>query len=124
MTKRSISYRPEIDGLRALAVLPVLFFHADLGFSGGFVGVDVFFVISGFLIGSLYLVWPWKHTLSYYQNSKGEQMALVRENVLPGGFLELAGADPQTLMCLVLALGGLFAVLLLEFFGAKSAKSA
>jgi putative membrane protein len=81
-------------------------------------------LLTGFLIGSLYLVWPWKHTLSYYQNSKGEQMALVRENVLPGGFLELAGADPQTLLCLVLALGGLLAVLLLEFFGAKSAKSA
>jgi putative membrane protein len=81
-------------------------------------------LLTGFLIGSLYLVWPWKHTLSYYQNSKGEQMALVRENVLPGGFLELAGADPQTLLCLVLALGGLFTVLLLEFFGAKSAKSA
>ncbi|MCF3648446.1 acyltransferase family protein [Synoicihabitans lomoniglobus] len=48
-------YRPEIDGLRALAVLAVILFHAGLGLGGGYVGVDVFFVISGYLITSLIL---------------------------------------------------------------------
>ena len=46
-----MKYRAEIDGLRALAVLPVIFFHAGFEFfGGGFVGVDVFFVIGGYLI--------------------------------------------------------------------------
>ncbi len=55
----NLKYRPDIDGLRAIAVVSVIFYHSELSynninfFNGGFLGVDIFFVISGYLITSL-----------------------------------------------------------------------
>jgi peptidoglycan/LPS O-acetylase OafA/YrhL len=74
-----MEYRREIDGLRALAVLPVIWFHAGISaFGGGFVGVDVFFVISGYLITSVLLAELEQGTLTlpgFYERRGGRRIA-------------------------------------------------
>jgi len=75
-------YRSDIDGLRAVAVLLVLLFHTECGFSGGYIGVDVFFVISGFLITSLII-----------KNQQKEQFSLAMfwgrriKRIVPAAFV-------------------------------------
>lgn len=79
-------YRADIDGLRALAVLLVLLYHLDFGVTGGFVGVDVFFVISGYLIT--------RQIVSEYEQTGGFSIAGFyarrARRILPALFLTLA----------------------------------
>lgn len=61
-----IKYRADVDGLRAIAVIPIVLFHAGYEWiSGGFVGVDIFFVISGYLISSIILDQISRNEFSY-----------------------------------------------------------
>ena len=85
-----MQYRPEIDGLRTLAVVPVILFHAGVGlFSGGFVGVDVFFVISGFLITTIIVqgieAGTFTYTNFYHRRAK---------RLLPALFVVMAATIP------------------------------
>jgi putative membrane protein len=76
--------------------------------------------LTGFLIGSLYLIWPWKEVLSFYSSSSGKQKPLEQINVSPDRFAEVTGQDPQLLFCLLLAALGVVFVLGLERFSGAS----
>lgn len=65
--QKYIKYRPDIDGLRAVAVLAVVLFHFSPRFSGGFVGVDIFFVISGYLITDIIEKQISNNNFSYFE---------------------------------------------------------
>ena len=68
MTK---NYRRDIDSLRAISVLFVIFFHLNLPyFDGGFLVVDIFFVISGFLITKIILIDEFITNVDYFKNYK------------------------------------------------------
>jgi len=83
---RERSYRPDIDGIRAIAILSVVLYHAGVPrFSGGFTGVDIFFVLSGFLIGG--------HIFSELQGGSFSYLRFYQrraKRILPAFFLVLA----------------------------------
>ena len=92
-----MNYRSEIDGLRALAVIPVILFHAGFqAFSGGFVGVDVFFVISGYLITSIIISEKERGVFSI--SNFYERRA---RRILPALFLVMAVSIPFSYLWLV-----------------------
>ena len=74
-------------------------------------------VLTGFMIGALDKVWPWKETISFRVNSHGEQVPLLQNNVLPGVFETLTGQPSQLGWALVSAACGIVIVLLLEKMG-------
>lgn len=73
-----------------------------------------FALLTGFLFGSLSLIWPWKHVLEYRVDSQGEKVAFLQENVLPGTYQMLLGIDSQWLVCLLLMAIGFALVFVLE----------
>lgn len=65
-------------------------------------------LLGGFMLGSLNKVWPWKYTLAYSINGKGEEVPLMQDNLLPGSYEVVAGLDPQLWPALgLMLLGGL-----------------
>lgn len=81
---------------------------------------SVLAVLTGFLIGSLYLIWPWKEVVSHYQGSSGELKPLVQLNVSPEHFTQVTGQDAQFLLAVLLAIAGIVLVLGLERLSAPA----
>lgn len=75
--------------------------------------------LTGFLLGSLQMIWPWKHTLHFYENRHGELEPLVQQNVLPAEFAALTGEHAQLLGAIIAALVGVALVLGLELIAQK-----
>ncbi|NEQ44574.1 MAG: acyltransferase [Leptolyngbya sp. SIOISBB] len=100
-----MQYRAEIDGLRAIAVIAVIFFHAGFKtFQGGFVGVDIFFVISGYLIATTTLTDIQRNSFSllafYERRARRILPALFLSHVsLLQSRLVLATADRYARVC-------------------------
>ncbi|MEI7732725.1 MAG: acyltransferase [Verrucomicrobiota bacterium] len=93
---QNFRYRPEVDGLRAIAVLAVVLFHSGLGLPGGYIGVDVFFVISGYLITSLIIndLQQGKFTLANFWERRARRIipalvTVVLATLIAGWFLLL-----------------------------------
>lgn len=92
-----MKYRPEIDGLRALAVVPVILFHAGYSlFEGGYVGVDVFFVISGYLITSILM-----HEISENTFSIANFYERRARRLLPAMYFVVACSIPLALFTML-----------------------
>ncbi len=78
-------------------------------------------LLSGFMIGSLNKLWPWKEVTSWRINSLGEEVPLLEKSIMPGHYEMLYGQDPRVLVMLLAALGGM--ALILIFAGLAGSKS-
>lgn len=74
-------------------------------------------LLTGFLVGSLSIVWPWKHALEIMINRHGETVVLMQENILPTTYSEMTGTDAQLLGAIVCAILGVTILFALEYAG-------
>ncbi|WP_438951973.1 DUF368 domain-containing protein [Porticoccus sp.] len=79
-------------------------------------------LLTGFLLGSLFVVWPWRETLEVIIDSRGRETILSSRLLLPAEFARVTGLDPKTLMATLCMFSGLFLVLALEYFGGQQRK--
>ena len=76
-------------------------------------------LLAGFMIGSLNKIWPWKEIISTRTNSKGEEVPLVSENILPGDYMAATGLQPQVTQGIIFMMLGIGIVVLLEQLASK-----
>ncbi|MDM8349284.1 DUF368 domain-containing protein [Pseudomonas sp. sp1636] len=81
-------------------------------------------LLTGLMLGSLNKLWPWKETLTWQAGSHGQPVPLLQVNLLPGRFAEVSGQDPQLLLAILLALGGVLLVFGLEWLAGRRQQSA
>nr|WP_257900527.1 DUF368 domain-containing protein [Marinobacter sp. F4206] len=77
-------------------------------------------LLTGFMVGALNKVWPWKQTLSWRTNSSGEQVPLNESSIGPFAFADLTGQDPRLGLAVLIAVGGFLLVLLVEWGGTRN----
>ncbi len=123
-------YVPVLDAIRALEFGTLLIFVG--GCLVGLLSVarlitwafsrfhdSVLALLTGFMVGALNKVWPWKETLSWRTNSAGERVPLNEASISPLHYAEMTGQDPQLLVAVICAMAGLLLVLLVEWSGNK-----
>ncbi|WP_375177289.1 DUF368 domain-containing protein [Marinobacter mobilis] len=76
-------------------------------------------VLTGFMVGALNKVWPWKETLSWRVNSHGEQVPLVQNSISPMHYADLTGVPSQLMLAILCAFAGFALVLLIEWLGQR-----
>ena len=72
-------------------------------------------VLTGFMLGSLVKLWPWKETLSYQMKADGSQFPLVQESILPQSYIQLTGQEPYLFVAIGMAVAGIVVVLGLDW---------
>lgn len=76
-------------------------------------------LLTGFMVGSLNKVWPWKHTLETYIDTHGVEQVLIETNVSPGKFAEITGSDPLIWQAIVMCVAGILLIGGIEYIGKK-----